>query len=121
MNYANNTKTGSHAAQPNAKQVAYESAAPIARFVGHALAVSVGLVLLTIVLLIPVALVKALIFFGFSELGATIKNLEDGLLFAELGFFVVTLSIGALELVLGEGARACVRVSKAYHREKAQP
>lgn len=100
------------------KDVVFESAAPIVRFIGHSLAASLGLVLLTVVLLIPIGLVKILVMFGFTELGATIKNLETGLLYAELAFFLVIFSIGAFELIVVEGVRTFGRIRRAHRAAK---
>jgi hypothetical protein len=91
-----------------------DSAAPIARFVGHALAVALGLVSLTPVLLIPLGLVRLLVMVGFGELSAIIGSLESGLLYTELGFFALTLMIGALELLACEVLWAWSRVKALY-------
>ena len=92
------------------KVAVMESALPVVRFVGHALAVAIGLVLLTPVLMIPVGVVAVLAWLGFKELGGAIQNLEHGLLYCELAFFAVTLAIGAMELLATEALRAAKQI-----------
>ena len=89
-------------------------AAPIMKFVGHVLAVSIGLVLLTLILLIPLALVRALSRVGLDQLGDTMHTVERVLLYVDLGFYFLTLLIGALELVLVEALRAARTVRVAF-------
>jgi len=101
------------------KRTVAESAAPIARFVGHSLAVALGFVLLTFILLIPIGVVKALVYFGIRELSAVLELLEVGLLYGEIAFFVLTLIIGAIELLLVEIIGAMERVQKTW-REGAE-
>jgi hypothetical protein len=91
-----------------------ESAAPVARFVGHSAAIAVGFVLLTALLLIPIGIVKLLVYFGVKELSTVLEMLELGLLYGEIGFFVVTLVIGALELLLTETIRALGRIRQTW-------
>src|SRR5664279_529395 len=96
------------------KNEIHESAGPIVRFVGHALAVALGVVLLTPVLLIPIGVVKLLGDFGFKDLESKIQTLEVWLLYSELAFFAVTLLIGAFSLLACEVLRAATHIRVMY-------
>ena len=87
-----------------------EAATPITRFVGHALAVSLGLVLLAFVFLIPIALINALDFAGLTELARYLEYIDHGLLYADLIFFALLLLVGSLELLASEAVRSVQRV-----------
>jgi hypothetical protein len=91
-----------------------ESAAPVARFVGHSAAVAVGFVLLTGLLLIPIGIARLLVYFGIKELSTAVQWLESGLLYGEIGFFVLTLLIGALELLLTETIGTIGRIRQTW-------
>lgn len=71
-----------------------DAAIPVARLLGHALAAALGSCGLGLISLIPILVVKALLWLGFSGLAGPLRRLEAPLLFADIGPFALVLLSG---------------------------
>ena len=101
------------ASTTTARQAFLESGSPIARFVGHSLAVALGFAALAVVLFIPVLIVRALVALGDDDLSKLFGSFERVTLYGEIAFFATTLLIGAIELLVTEVIWAYKRVARA--------
>ena len=67
---------------------------PVARLLGHALAAALGFCALGLISLIPILVVKLLLWLGFAELARPLRTSEVALLFADIVLFAVVLFAG---------------------------
>jgi len=93
-----------------------EGAAPIAHFIGHALASALGLVVLTLILLIPHGIVWVLEYLGLAELRDVLKDFDKWLVLGKLALFSFVLGVGALELMARVSLRAISKIRQEWQR-----
>ncbi len=92
------------------------AASPVSRFLGHSLAVAFGFCGLAIISLIPIGVVKLLIWLGMDQLAGTLHGLETLLLVVDIGLFGVVFLSGAA-VFLAETLAASIRQIKAAWRK----
>lgn len=76
------------------------SAAPVARFLGHSLAVAFGFVGLALISLIPLFALKVLVYCGLSNLASSLHDLENLLFVVDMGVFAVVFLAGVTVFLL---------------------
>jgi len=81
---------------------------------GHALAAALGFCGLGLISLIPILVVKALLWLGFSELAGPLRSLEAALLFADIGLFALVLLSGIAVFAVETIAAARRRIRHAW-------
>jgi hypothetical protein len=94
---------------------------PVARLLGHALAAALGFCALGLISLIPILIVRLLLWLGFAELAGPLRTLEAALLFADIALFAVVLFAGiavfAVETIAIAWRRTKVMWKETGHNE----
>src|SRR5947207_15223543 len=93
---------------------------PVARLLGHALAAALGFCALGLISLIPIVVVRLLLWLGFAELAGPLRMLEVVLLFADIALFAVVLFAGIAVFAVETIAAAWRRICKVVPKETGQ-
>jgi hypothetical protein len=91
-----------------------QASSPVARLLGHSLAVSLGFCGLAVISLIPVLALKLLVLIGMEELAVPLHNLEIMLLLADIGLFAVVFLTGVIVFAVETIATAKRQIRKAW-------
>lgn len=87
------------------------AASPVARFLGHTLAVALGFLGLALISLIPIGAVRLLIWAGMDQLAGSLHLLESLLLTVDILLFGVVFLSGAA-IFLAETLASTIRQIK---------
>lgn len=107
--------------EPNQVKKEFISAAsPVARLLGHSLAVALGFCGLAVISMIPVGIIKVLIWLGIESLIEPLHALEKFLLYVDVGLFSLVFSTGVIVFVVEVAASTKRQVIMAWrHDEQA--
>jgi hypothetical protein len=98
-----------------------EAALRVARLLGHALAAALGFCALGLISLIPIVVVRILLWLGLAELAGPLHMLEVALLFADIALSAVVLFAGiavfAVEAVANAWRRMRMVSKETGHNE----
>lgn len=88
-----------------------EELSPFARFLGHSLGSAIAFVCIALISLIPVGVVRAMIWLGLGELAGALHALETMLLIADILLFVLIFLAGAVVFAVEVITSARKRIS----------
>lgn len=92
------------------------AASPVARLLGHSLAVVIGFAGLALISLLPIAVVRLLIWIGMPQLAEPLHLLETLLLLVDIGLFGIVFLTGVV-VFLVETLATTKRQIKAAWRD----
>jgi hypothetical protein len=73
---------------------------PIAWLCGHALATALGFCVLVLISLIPIGVLKLLVFIGITSLVGALDVLEKVVFYGDIGLFVVVVVAGIIKFII---------------------
>lgn len=73
-----------------------EELSPFARFLGHSLGSAIAFVCIALISIIPIGVVRAMVWLGLGELAGVLHTLETLLLVADVSLFVLVFAAGAV-------------------------
>lgn len=88
-----------------------EELSPFARFLGHSLGSALAFVCIALISLIPVGVVRVMIWLGLGELAGALHLLETMLLVADICLFVLVFGAGAVVFAIEVIVSARKRIS----------
>lgn len=92
------------------------AASPIARLIGHSLAVALGFVVFAVVSALPLLVVRLLISMGMSDLASALHSIEYLIFALDVGIFVVVLLTGVVVFVVETLATTRNKVIHAWSK-----
>lgn len=94
------------------------AASPVARFLGHSLAVALGFCGLAVISLIPIGVIKLLIRLGVDQLAGTLHGLETLLLVVDIGLFGIVFLSGAAVFLAETLATSLEQIKSAWRKHE---